>query len=461
MSALRNGYSPIKDLQTSGTGLMGRALAAHWVRFENTSVFAADSERLYLKSGTAWMDKSKGGTAYSPAASRWQFANFGPHVVAVAKNIRPQRYNVATAMTSTTFDDLPNSPASAAAVGAVRDFLVMGNIEGRGENYVQWSGFNNVEQWTSSLETQSDFQPLPGDGGPVHAIVSGSTGFIFRERSIHSMEYIGPRPIFRFDNEFGVNRGTEAPLSIAKLGSIIYYLDFAGFFTLDTRNKMFKPIGHNRVDQYVRDNTTPECLKDAQATVDPLNKQIIWSMCTNTGQAFNDLQMVYNYALDRWTVWRINNELMALLPTTGVTLEQLDSLVGSNIDTHTVSLDSDTYAGGSFTLSAFDTSHVLGTFSGDYLEAEIETGEFWTQNNKRILTKQQRIFVDGHESTEVECFIHRRETTSHQIERTPPSLQDQHGNCHASARHKFVSLGVTIRNGFTNCTGLDWYKRIA
>ena len=463
VSARANGYGPVQGFAppSGDTGLTGRALATHWSQFADVKVFAADATRLYLKSPTGWDDKSQGGTAYSPAASQWQFVSFGPHVVAVAANIPPQRYNVATATDTTEFEDLPNAP-NAEAVGIVRDFLVLGNTD-LGENYINWSGFNNIETYASSLSTQADFQPLQGDAGPIVRIISGSTGFIFRQRAIHSMNYVGPSPIFRIDDEFGVGRGTEAPRSVIKLGSMIYYYDHAGFFMLDTRSKSFKAIGHERVDRYINGEVPPECLKNMQSTVDPVRKNIIWSMCTNKGAFLNDLQMVYNYALDRWTLWEIPNELIASVPTSGTTLEQLDTIPPglADIDMHTVSFDSDTYAGGSFTLSAFDGSHVLRGLDGPPLDAEFQTREFWVPDKKRIKTNQQRVFVEGSSATRVECILNTRDTPTGTIVPTLASEQDNFGYCHANARAQFLSIFVTVRGGFTHCTGVSIFKRIA
>lgn len=455
------GYRSVRGLEVVGNAgaLMGRAIATHWIRHGIAYAFAGDSTRLYLKNAENWDDKSQGGNEYSPATTRWEFVSFGPHVIAVAENIRPQRYNVSTAMPNTAFEDLPNSPDYATTIGVVRDFVVMGNIGGRGDNYIQWSGLNNIETWSPSRITQSDFQPLQGDGGKVQKIIGGAVGYIFRQNSVFLMDYIGPPRIFRID-EFAVGRGTPAPKSVIRLDNFIYYYDNAGFYSLDIRNNQFTPIGQNKVDSLIRETIPESCIEDMQASIDPVNKLIIWSMCADSSTEHNSMSLVYHYELRKWAQWEFSHELMSLVPSVGYHLDNIGTVVGGDdIDTHSINVDSEQYIGGDFVLSAFDTDHKLGTLTGDWLAAELETSEAWGSSGDRIRTSRQIPMVEGYDTTRVEMRLNRRDSLNDNPILTPPSVGNDRGYTYAKANARFVTFNLQIHNGFRHVSGADIYQR--
>ena len=72
--------------------------------------------------------------------------------------------------------------------------------------------------------------------------------------------------------------------------------------------------------------------------------------------------IIYHYESNRWSLVELNHEVLFNALSQGATLEQLDSLAGTNIDNLTVSFDSAGYSGGLTSLKVFDTSHFLGDF---------------------------------------------------------------------------------------------------
>ena len=72
-----------------------------------------------------------------------------------------------------------------------------------------------------------------------------------------------------------------------------------------------------------------------RATHDPENKLIIWSypsVNVPVNTEFNDKMIVYHYESNRWSLVELNHEVLFNALSQGATLEQLDSLAGTNID---------------------------------------------------------------------------------------------------------------------------------
>ena len=460
------GYRPFAAPETGGGALTDRTIAAHWTRHNASYVFAADGNKLYRReTDRTWANVSFNDTDYRDTA-RWEFASFGPHVIAVAAFVPPQRFNLgATDLPAERFGALPNAPGWATTVAVVRDFVVLGNLDptdplgGGGENYVRWSGFNNAEWWEPSLAAQAGFAPLAGDGGIIQKIIGGSSGFIFMQNSVWRMSYIGPPFVWQFD-EFAIGRGTSAPQSVVRLDNFIYYYDAAGFYRLDVRNNGFEALGQNKVDAFVRTEAPDECLKAMQATVDPNNKLILWSFCTDPSLTHNNRILAYQYELGRWSLLIVDSDHIAILPTTPLSLDDLDAVLGADIDAFSISVDSQQYTGGEFILSVFDTAHRLGTFTGPPLEARLTTAEYAERSDRPASVRYQRPLVDVTQSTELACRITYRDNLLSTPADTAWAVQTS-DLTEARAKAKAMQFQLRIRGGFNHATGLKVFRRSA
>ena len=443
----------------------GRALAAHWIRATESFVFAATATRLYRRSLNTWLDQSKGDTDYA-TSTRWEFVSFGSRVIAVAKFIKPQTIADVTDINEPAFSDLPESPMWAATVAAVRDFVVMGNIGGTdyGENYVQWSGFNNPTRWEPTDATQAGFLPLGGDGGRIQRIIGGSEGYIFRENSIHRMEYVGPPIIFSF-SEFGVNRGTSAPDSVIRLDNRIFYYDDAGFYQIDARNGDFVPIGHQKVDAWIRQEAPASCRETMHAAIDPDHNLVLWAFCTDASNTTFNRILAYDYEIQRWSLIEIDVDLIALLPTTGYNLDQLDTvIVDSNsmplgIDRGSIRVDSQLYLGGAFTLSLFDADHKLGTFSGDPLTATFATPELGNLNDGLLRFNNVRPHIDVASTSTIGVRVETRDKLTVNPEPSGPFMMDEAGDINLRGMARYIRLLIEVSGGFEHATGIELFAK--
>ena len=450
-------YSQAAGPEFQGSALNGRALNAHWALGSGggaTGVFAGTPTSLYRQGSTGdWSDASKTGS-YT-GVNRWEMASFGHRVIAVSAVEDTQYFDVGV---SSSFADLPNAPR-ASAIGLVRDFVVLGDIANLGENFVQWSGFNNSESWSPSKTTQSDFQPLSSEGGKVQSIVSGSVGHIFLENSVYRMEYIGPPRIFKLD-EISPGRGTLAPQSTARVGPYIFYCDVAGFYQLDTRSGEFTAIGQNKVDRYFRDNVPPSCAAMMQAAVDPRRKMIVWAYCTSEGEPSFTNMVAYHYELKRWTRFDIHSDCIALLPTPSASLDELDNFFTDGIDAQEFSVDSDLFSGGALVFSMFGPAHTFGTLTGPPLTARFVTAEDSAKMGDRILSNEQRPFIEHHPgATSARVRIAYRDELNERPSFTGFSVQNSYGRTSAKVKSRFQQYEMEVAGGFADAIGLEVFRR--
>ena len=376
-----DGYGPFQSF-TAYSATLGSAARGMFNARKNdgtVAIFAGTSAaKLYLLDNTtqAWTDVSvtstSGSSTYSALSANhnWQFAQFNKYVVAVQQNTTPQVYSLTT---STAFQDMSGSPPQAAYVSVVNRFLVLSGILAPNSYKIYWSGLNDISTWTSGVNS-SDSQEF-SDGGIVRGVAGGEYGVIFQDASIRRMVYAPGSPYV-----FGIERiaqddGLYAPYSIVPAGDRIFYLSNEGF-------KMIAPgaypqaIGKERVDNTFFNDVDAGNLGLVIGVHDPTHTRVYWaykSVNGATGQF--DKILCYDWALDNWTLLSIMGEYISSSQQPGVTLEGVDAAYGSNIDTLTLDSFDSISTASLASITAFDSNHKVGFFTGDNLEAILVTPE--------------------------------------------------------------------------------------
>lgn len=296
-----SGWDSLRRFEPSDAGTIAasRVLDVTQNRLQDR-MFAATETGLYARDGNTWSSVSE---TPLTTASRVKFVNFGPHVIAIAPEWKPQQFNLVGEPTPTNFRDLPGAPRGATGA-AVDNFLVLGNIEdggvwGEGPNMVAWSGFSQPETWEPSPATQSSRRFLSAEGGKIQTILGGKIGIIIREDSIHRMTYIQPPAVFD-TNRALAGRGTQAPASPVRVGNTVYWYDQTGFFSLNVDDLSLKAIGEGKVNEWIRS----EFRSDQQAVrltgiVNRVHPEIWWIWPENAGGSFTR-GLIYNYLHDTW-----------------------------------------------------------------------------------------------------------------------------------------------------------------
>lgn len=371
----QRGYKPVKGISTISNAADNylRGMFATRKQDNTVQLFAGDSAKLYkYASSDSDLDSvSTSGNYTLGLTDVWKFVQFGNSIIASSgHNQALQEFNVES---SSNFDPISGAPA-AKHLAVVRDFVVTGNVKYSGNthtNRIYFGGINSVTDWTIGTN-QTDIQDIP-DAGEITGLVGGNIGVVLLERGVARIEYVGSPTIFTVEKVESAH-GCEMPNSVAALGSYaVFYYSPDGFKLFNGSQSL--PIGAEKVDQFFADDLNPAFHHRMSATIDPQNQTCMWSYVSNSStDGEPDKILVYNYAIQRWSLIEIAHESLGTILLPSATLEELDN-ISSSLDALTTSLDSILYEGDSFTLGA-SKDKKLCAFTGDILNATLVTKEF-------------------------------------------------------------------------------------
>ena len=384
-------FQALSDFSNAGTNYL-RSVFACEDTTGSVKIFAGDETKLYLfNSSTQNLDDvSKGGGYTLDIQDKWKFAQFGNVVIAVAGHGETiQKFDLGT---DSQFSDLATG-VNATHLTVVRDFVFTAN-NSSGINNARWSALGDSTSWTSSQTTQADNQDI-SDLGQITGLVGGTEVIILCERGIVLGRYVGTPLIWQFD-VIESNRGCNFANSIVNVAQQVFYYTDDGFYTFDSRRGS-RPIGHEKVDTFFKNDFNTSYAYKMSSAVDPTNKLIMWAYTsTSSSDGSADKILVYNYVLDRWSVVEQASDTLSAILTSGKTLEQLDS-ISSSIENLPASLDSDLYKGGNLLFVGSQNSKI-STFTGTSLNATLETGEFEHSSKRLSLLSQVRPLYEKAES---------------------------------------------------------------
>lgn len=387
-----HGYVPAKQLSLSTDALDARPRGA--IRARDTGgtayEYAGDETKLYQNVSNAWTDRSKVGGYSTAASERWEFVAWKNKTLAVNFSDDPQQITFGASI----FSDLTTA-LRARHITRIRDFVVMANTfdgtDGNVPSRVRWSAFNDETDWTVSASTLSDFQDL--QTASVERIFGGEFGVIFQPQSVWRMTFVGAPIVFQFD-EVAPGIGLIAPGAAAQDGDIIYFLSNKGFMQL-AHGAQPTPIGVGKVDRFISEDLDQNNLERISAITDPASHRVYWAYpgAGNTGGRPNKV-IVYDPALQRWSLLNEDVELIWGAGGVSTTLEGLDS-ISASLDDLEVSLDSARWAGAGSEIGVFDEDFKSGFFDGDNRTGVIETAEVEFNEGGRTRLKGFRGIVDG------------------------------------------------------------------
>ena len=462
-----NSYGPIRSLTSYTTALSNRLQGATSAQ-ENDGTqhtFCGDSGNLYLLGTTSFAEISKSTGAYTTATDdTWDFLQYGNRVIAVNGHTdAPQSYVMGT---SSDFADLAGSPPQAKHAAVISNFVMLGNIDdatdGVVPNRVHWSAIDNPTSWpapgsSAAAQVQSDRQDLP-NGLSVEAIigaVGGADGAVFMRESIYRVQYEGSPLVWSF-TEVERGRGTLAGKSVVNVGPFAFYLSETGFFVFDGTGS--QPIGSQKVDKYFFNDLDLNFLHRITGVADPVSKLVIWSYpgYQNVSGTPNKL-IIYNWETQRWCYGESSVDLVFSNRSITHTMESINDF--GNLETLQTSLDDRFWVGGMFSLSAFNDSHQLATFTGEPLAATMTTTEFsgmelFKLANERMYVNGVRPYVDGGTYTATLTY---RDSPSGTTASDGPSTVDNNGMAHftRSCRYARVTVNIAAGGNWAHAQGID------
>lgn len=452
---MADGYEPFKGPSVFSDALAARCQGAASFRDADGTVFnfSGNAESLNKLTSTAWGDVSKAGGYTTGIDERWSFTQFGRNVIACNYTDPTQYFEMGT---STEFDDLAGSPPRARYVAAVKDFVVLANIND-GDAYpsrVQWSPIGNPSgTWGTVPATQADYQDLDATNGLIRQIVGGEYGVVFQERAITRMTYVGSPLVFQFD-EVESGRGTQAPGSVVKVGNTIFYLGPDGFYAFNGSGSI--AIGDNKVDKTFLAALDANYLYLVQGVRDPRKPIVYWIYNASGSSGAPNAAIAYNWSTNRFSpIDLTGNELEFVYNAyvEGYTLDGLDAVSGS-IDALDFSLDSDYWTGGTIQLAGFDASHRMVYLNGPNLEATLETSEQRPNEFGRMAVTRVRPAVDTASAT---VSVGTRETLSEAVTYTSAASQVSNGSCPVRVSGTYMRGRVSIPAGtdWTHAQGVE------
>lgn len=467
-------YGPISSPTVFSGALTTRCQGAYFGLASDGTVngFAGDSQNLWeLTQATspAWSNVSKSANAYNISADdQWRATLYGTRVIFTNLADPVQSFILGT---SSKFADLivtANAP-KAKFCAVSKTYLVLGYTSdptyGAQPQRVWWSRNGNptsfddpgsLAQLASQFET--GYQDLLGDGGKIQGVV-GNLGnadmAVFQEHAIWRGVWAGGGAgVFQFFPAQGV-RGCTAPGSIAQLGAIVYYLGEDGFYAFD--GAQARPIGVNKVDKTFYADLDQNFLGSVSAGIDPINKLyiVLYPGSGHSGRSANKM-MIYNWALDRWSQAipiSGGSEFILRALSFGYTLDQIYTVLGYKLDTMPFPLDSRVWTGGNLLLGIFDTNHKLNYFTGNPLDATIDTSENQFADGQVTRIWNARPIVDGSVMPAVSLSVRNRQNDTQIF--TNPITMTSLGTCPQRALGRYIQARITVPGSASSWTHLS------
>lgn len=450
----RNSYKPFKSLTTISDALDARPRGAveSFDINEDNYLYAGDAAKLYELNlvNAAWTDRSKSGGYTTADGEMWDFTRWENKVLATNFSDNPQQITMGAA----NFSDLTTA-FRARTIATVGDFVVAGNTfdssDGNRPNRIRWSALGDETDWTVSTSTLSDFRDIP-TGGAVRWITGGDVGIIISESSVFRMSFVGAPVVFQID-EILPDIGTNFPESVVRLGEAVYFISDRGFVELTGNGTGVNFIGSGRVDQFFLDDIDERFPSRISAVADPRGDNIAWLYpgAGNTDGVPNRI-LLYNRTFQRWV--RVEQEAELLLRVRGIdlTLDELDQLGFTNIDTMEDSFDSEAFVGGSNQISAFDTDNKVGIFRGTNKTATLETNERESHPGRMTQVNAFRPVVDGGTVTGRIGFRDRQSDT---VQYTASLTQSATGRFTTRKKARYHRFELTITGSWNDAIGVQ------
>jgi hypothetical protein len=429
-----NGYSPVGAFQAI-TSTLGAQCSGGGAFADNNgqyTLLASHSFGLMRYTGSTWT------TAYGPfaTAQRWNFAQFGENVI-YANGQGLGAYDLSSAVAG----PLSGAPSNAIDVATVRDFVMSLTDDAQ----VVWSAFNDSTGWTAGTD-QSDFQPLL-DGGPAVRIVGGEYAIVLQKNTIRRVSYVGPPVIFQFD-VISPEVGCLAPGSVTNVGRLIFFLSERGFEMCD--GETVTPIADEKINRWFFAQFSRSDIGNMWAAVDPRRPIVMWAMPGTPG-----LILCYNWVLKKWSHIETDVTCLFNVLTAATTLEAIDLLYPSGLESINLSLDDPSFAGGNPILIVGDGDNTLGSLSGSNMEAMIRHPNVELTSGRRSRIRNIRPVTDAI-SASVSVNAKMRAGDAESIVSTSEMRPNGKMPLRSNGRYNDITLTIPAETAWTYVQGCEY-----
>lgn len=442
-------YLPLSSIQeVSSSSLDNVCQGAASLEASDSTVYtiAGDAAKLYmLQSDNTFANVSKVGGYITPIDGNWNFTQYSNQILATNFADTIQTYTMGS---SSVFADLGGSPPTAKYITNILNYVVCA-FTGGSPYTVQWSDQNAPTNWaTGDARTVG----LEAKSGPIKAICGGEYGVIFRDQSIHRMNFVGPPAIFSFQ-QVQTNRGLYANNAYAQFGEKIFYLAQDGFYIFDGNQSI--PIGEQKVNKFFFSLLNTAFAYRIQSVVDIRNTLIITIF--PDGSASNGIPnraLIYNYTENKWSyIFDIQAQYIFPSRSVGYTIDSVDSLFPT-IDSVPYTFDSDFWTGGNLLISVFTPLNRLGSFIGTPLTATFETCET-APSGAMVRTSIPWIqpIVLGQSNITVSMGV--RDSFGAAVTYTAPTMLNASQLVPISVNNRYIRARVVVTGGFDRANGVE------
>lgn len=416
------------------------------------AIFVATAARLYKFAGvsTAWTNVTRAiGGDYTLAADEyWSMRQFGTVLIATEIGDVVQSIDVTA---GTNFAALGGTPPQARFVEVAGDFVILGNTATSGRQ-IRNSSRNDAATWTAG-QRDSDSQTF-NDGGDVQGMAGYEIGgLIFQSETMRRLTLRQDAAIYE-THKIDPARGTQAPQSIVKDGSDVYYYSNTGFLRIGGDGTI-NNIGIDRVNDWFNDNRNQARPKAILGALDPVVRRIFFlaPSASNASSTTLDLLLVYDIERNRWVHATCALTYLFQAATPGVTLAALAALYAT-LTAVPYPFGADIWKGGAPGLAAFDSSNKLCFFTGTPMAASVQTSPFEPVPGRRAYVRGFRLIGNAATATGKVGATENPETPI--LFAGPQALSN--GRIQARSGGRFLQMQVDVPQGasWTDLAGVDF-----
>jgi hypothetical protein len=419
-------------------------------------VFAGDSTKLYLLSGTAWTDASKAGGYSTDPAGRWCKVAFGD-LALFTNGVDP--IQKITIDGGTAFANLGGSPPVCRYLAVCKDYVIAARL-GTDATAVQWCETNNPEGWSIG-SGGGDIQPMP-DNGEVTGIIGGDFFIVLLERGVHRFDFVGGDIVFQ-RRQIGFGVGCTIPGSVAAFNDRAFFYHETGFH-MCVSGSVPVPIGNERVNNYFRSRISAGARDYVFADIDPGNSLYVIGFNTD-GSA--------NYPITEWLIFKWNageagrwahvidgnsyDCLFSGLSAVNTTLEDLD--VYGTLEAVPLPLDSPAWIGeGHQLLGGFGSDHNSGWFNGAPMTATLTTADVNVIEGQSALVRGLRPLVESTDSPTISVTVKARRVlteTPASNDNSQSKTPNARGLVRTRIKGRYHRAEVVISGNWVDAIGID------
>jgi hypothetical protein len=446
-------YVPLKGLEVyrAGSSLNDYCLggAGFYDSTGQPATFVGDAGRLYRLVARVITDVSQTGGYAADPDWQWSFEQFGNNILAAARGVTLQKYVLGS---SSRFADIAGAPTAEVL------FRVRSHMFACSGRTVNWSAFNDIDDWSPDPATQAGNTTVGQDAGIIVSGIGGEQGALFQERGIIRIGYQGGDIPWILDEVEG-GRGACSPASVRRWGRGAFVAAEDGFYFWDGLNA--QPIGQDKVDRTFSQDLNYPYRGRVTTAIDTESKS--WMVAYPGGSSTHaNKVLIYSWADNRWTHDEIDVQALFELPRDGVSADDsaaITAIAGTDVaDSIMLSADSPAWRESRRTWVCVDTSRTVKTFTGSPRAGTMETGEVAPVPSGQTYVSEIYPITDaepGNVSLEVYTKQYRLGETAALADTAD---MNEVGCCDVRAEGRYIKGRVNIRAGapWTEATGITW-----